>query len=125
VPGPITGTNLDFAGQMNDQPAFGQGVEVHLSVPVKLLHPDLVYIRQCPQSRMLFQTQFLSMAFPVTARKHAIDSHSAPLHSLTRRLSSGLRAVRQTLSSAPHALAGHHESIVASGRRIVHRYSAV
>jgi hypothetical protein len=32
VPGPITGTNLDFAGQMNDQPAFGQGVEVHLSV---------------------------------------------------------------------------------------------
>jgi hypothetical protein len=25
-------------------PAFGQGVEVHLSGPVKLLHPDLVDI---------------------------------------------------------------------------------
>ena len=46
VPGPITGANLDFAGQMNDQPAFGQWVEVHLSGPVKLLHPDLLYIRQ-------------------------------------------------------------------------------
>src|SRR5262249_3805677 len=27
VSGPITGANLDFPGQMNDQPAFGQGVE--------------------------------------------------------------------------------------------------
>jgi hypothetical protein len=77
VPGPITGANLDFAGQMNDQPAFGQGVEVHLSGPVKLLHPDLLYIRQGPQSRVLLQLQFLHMAFPVTTRKHTIDSHSA------------------------------------------------
>jgi hypothetical protein len=39
-PGPITGANLDFAGQMHDQPAFRQGVEVHLSGPVKLLYLD-------------------------------------------------------------------------------------
>jgi hypothetical protein len=47
VPGAITGANLDFTGQMNDQPAFGKRVEVPLSGPVKLLHPDLVYIAQC------------------------------------------------------------------------------
>src|SRR5215831_18075836 len=64
VPGPITGANLDFAGQMNDQPAFGQGVEVHLSGSVKLLHPDLVDMRQGSQGRVLLQTQFLHMAFP-------------------------------------------------------------
>ena len=33
VPGPITGANLDFTGQMNDQPAFGQGMEVLFLVP--------------------------------------------------------------------------------------------
>jgi hypothetical protein len=64
------------------------------------------------------------MAFPVAPRKQAIDTHSAPLHSLARLLSSGLRVVPQTRSSVPHALAGHHESIVAAGRRIVHRYAS-
>src|SRR6266566_1325260 len=39
-------------------------------------------------------------------------------------LRSGLRLVRQTISSAQHSLAGHNEGIVASGRRIVHRYSS-
>src|SRR5215475_9049322 len=38
--GAITGANLDFAREMNDQPAFGQWMEVSLSGPVKLLHPD-------------------------------------------------------------------------------------
>jgi hypothetical protein len=46
VPGAITGANLDFAGQMNDQPAFGKRVEVPLSGTIKLLHPDLVDIGQ-------------------------------------------------------------------------------
>ena len=46
VPGAITGANLDFAGKMNDQPAFGKRVEVPLSGTVKLFHPDLVYIGQ-------------------------------------------------------------------------------
>jgi hypothetical protein len=44
--GAITGANLDFAGEMNDQPAFGKRVEIPLSGPVKLLHPDLTYIGQ-------------------------------------------------------------------------------
>src|SRR5215468_11144213 len=82
LPGAITGANLDFAGQMNDQPAFGKRVEVHLSGPVKLLHPDLVYIDQGAQFRVLLQVQFLDMAFPVAPRKHAINSHSAPPPSL-------------------------------------------
>src|SRR5262245_59852150 len=81
LPGAITGTNLDFAGQMNDQPAFGKRVEVHLSGPVKLLHPDLVYTGQGAQFRVILQVQFLDVAFPVAPRKHAIDSHSAPPHS--------------------------------------------
>jgi hypothetical protein len=55
LPGTITGANLDFAGQMNDQPAFGKRVEVPLSGPVKLLHPDLVYLGQGAQFRVLFQ----------------------------------------------------------------------
>src|SRR5215471_5264512 len=63
VPGPITRANLDFTGQMNDQPAFGQGVEIHLSGPVTLLHPDLVDIGQGPQGWVLLQPQFLHMAF--------------------------------------------------------------
>src|SRR6266702_4208410 len=83
LPGAITGANLDFAGQMNDQPAFGKRVEVPLSGPVKLLHPDLVDIGQGAQFRVLLQTQFLHMAFPVAPRKHAIDSHSAPPHRTT------------------------------------------
>jgi hypothetical protein len=44
VPGAITGANLDFAGQMDDQPAFGQRMEVHLPGPIKLLYSDLVDI---------------------------------------------------------------------------------
>ena len=113
VPGPVTGTNLDCARQMNDQPAFGQGVEVHLSGPVKLLYPDLMDMRQGAQGRMLLQPQFLHMAFPVAPRKHAIDAHSAPPYSRARLLQSALRVVRQTLASAPHALAGPQEGIVA------------
>src|SRR5712691_6673917 len=113
-----------FAGKMNDQPAFGKRVEVPLSGTVKLLHPDLVYIGQCAQFRVLLQTQFLDMAFTVAPRKNSIDSHSAPPQSLARLLRSGLRLVRQTISSAQHSLAGHNEGIVASGRRIVHRYSS-
>src|SRR5262249_20927093 len=104
VPGAITGANLNFAGQMNDQPAFGKRVEVPLSGTVKLLHPDLVYIGQCAQFRVILQTQFLDMAFPVAPRKHAIDAHSAPPPSLARLLSSGLRVVRQTISPAQHSL---------------------
>ena len=72
VPGAITGANLDFAGQMHDQPAFGKRVEVPLSGTVKLLHPDLVYIGQCAQFRVLLQTQFLDMAFTVAPRKNSI-----------------------------------------------------
>src|SRR5215813_768140 len=124
VPGPITRANLDFTGQMNDQPAFGQGVEVHLSGPVKLLHPDLTDIGQGAQGRVLLQTQFLQMAFPVAPGKHAIDAHSVPPHSL-RLLRAGLRVGRQTLASAPHALAGPQARIVATRRRIVQRYAAV
>src|SRR5712691_9775138 len=123
-PGAITGANLDFAGQMNDQPAFGKRVEVPLSGTVKLLHPDLVYIGQCAHFRVLLQTQFLHMAFTVTPRKNSIYSHSAPPHSIARLLNSGLRLVRQTISSAQNSLACHNEGIVASGRRIVHRYSS-
>ncbi len=72
VPGAITGANFDFAGKMNDQPAFGKRVEVPLSGTVKLLHPDLVYIGQCAQFRVLLQTQFLDMAFTVAPRKNSI-----------------------------------------------------
>src|SRR6266446_5066807 len=108
VPGAITGANLDFAGKMNDQSAFGKRVEVPLSGPVKLLHPDLVDIGQCTQFRVLLQTQFLDMAFTVAPRKHSIDSHSVPPHSIARLVSSGLRLVRQTISSAQHSLAGHN-----------------
>src|SRR5215471_20754017 len=93
VSGAITGANLDFARKMNDQPAFGKRVEVPLSGPIKLLHPDLVDIDQGAQFRVLLQTQFLDMAFPVAPCKHAIDSHSAPPYSLARLLSSGLRVV--------------------------------
>jgi hypothetical protein len=71
VPGAITGANLDFAGKMNDQPAFGKRVEVPLSGTVKLLHPDLVYIGQCAQFRVLLQTQFLQMACTIAARKNS------------------------------------------------------
>src|ERR1700756_3291290 len=39
VPGAITGINLDFAGQMKDQPAFGKRMEGPLSGTVNLLHP--------------------------------------------------------------------------------------
>src|SRR3989454_1914979 len=115
LPGAITGANLDFAGKMNDQPAFGKRVEVPLSGTVKLLHPDLVYIGQCAQCRVLLQTQFLDMAFTVAPRKHSIYSHSAPPHSIARLLRSGLRLVRQTIESAQNALACHNEGIVTNG----------
>jgi len=72
VPGAITGANFDFAGKMNDQAAFVKRVEVPLSGTVKLLHPDLVYIGQCAQCRVLLQTQFLDMAFTVAPRKNSI-----------------------------------------------------
>src|SRR2546426_10062987 len=123
-PGAITGANLDFAGKMNDQQAFGKRVEVPISGTVKLLHPDLVYTGQCAQFRVLLQTQFLHMAFTVAPRKNSIYSHSAPPYSIARLLSSGLRLVRQTISSAQNSLACHNEGILASGRRIVHRYSS-
>jgi len=124
LPGAITGANLDFAGKMHDQPAFGKRVEVPLSGTVKLLHPDLVYIGQCAQFRVLLQTPFLDMAFTVAPRKNSLYSHSAPPQSIARLLRSGLRLVRRTISSAQNALACHNEGIVASGRRIVHRYSS-
>src|SRR4029453_2664698 len=82
LPGAITGANLDFAGEMNDQPAFGKRVEVPLSGPVKLLHTDLVDIVQGAQFRGLLHPQFLHMAFTVAPRKPAIDAHSTPPHSL-------------------------------------------
>src|SRR5215467_13130367 len=90
--GAITGANLDFAGQMNDQPAFGQWVEGSISGSVKLLHPDLMYVGQGAEFRVILQTQFLDMAFTVAPCKHTIDAHSAPPHSLARLLSSGLRS---------------------------------
>ena len=91
----------------------GRGGEVHLARPVKLLHPDLVDIGQGAQGRVLLQTQFLHMAFPVAPRKHTIDAHSVPPHSRARLLHSDLRVVRQTLASAPYALVGPQEGIVA------------
>jgi hypothetical protein len=93
VPGAITGAHLDFARKMHDQPAFGKRVEVPLSGPVTLLHPDLVYLGQGASCRVILHTQFLAMAFTVAPCTHARDAHSAPPHSLARLLSSGLRVV--------------------------------
>src|SRR4029450_6006046 len=61
---------------------------------------------------------------PLEIERHTIDAHSAPPHSRPRLLNSGLRVVRQTLASAPHALAGPQEGIVAAGRWIVQRYAS-
>src|SRR5215471_16783227 len=54
----------------------------------------------------------------------ALDAHSVPPHSRARLLHSDLRVVRQTLASAPHALVGPQEGIVARGRRSVQRDSS-
>src|SRR5882724_10163374 len=103
VPGAITGANLDFAGKMNDQPAFGKRVEVPLSGTVKLLHPDLVYSGQCAQFRVLLHTRFLHMAFTVAARKNSIYSHSAPPPPVTHRKHTDLcdKVPRQTGGHLP------------------------
>jgi len=106
VPGAITGANLDFAGEMNDQPAFGKRVEVPAFWSRQTVAPGPRVYGSMRQFRVSSKRSS-SDGFHRCCPQNSIDSHRAPPHRIARCLSSGRSLVRQTIESAQNSLDVH------------------
>ena len=75
---------------MDDQPAFRQRVQWHVSSALKFLDFDLADIGHGAQLRVVRQSQLLDMAFTIVPRKYSIHAHRPPPRFVIMRFESGL-----------------------------------